>query len=262
MATPFGSASSSTGGGAIFATTRWTIVLNSAQSSDAPGAHDALAMLCRAYWPPLYSFVRRRGYGVEESQDLVQAFFMHLLSQHALAAADPSKGRFRTFLLAALENFLSNERDRALAQKRGGAHEIVSFDAMDCDELDRALPSDAWSPEKAFDVRWALTVLDRALARLREESIARGKERLFEALQVFLTGEADRENSYQATADALGLPLAALKTTIHRMRQGFRALVRQEIAHTVSSPGEVDSELQHLRALLAESAFHASPIRL
>jgi len=233
-----------------FATTRWDLVLASAETQ-APGADEALSDLCRTYWRPLYAFVRRRGYSSADGEDLVQDFFSKFLQARAVKKADPVRGRFRTFLLTALQNFLANEWDRANAAKRGGKFRFVAFDQLASEERDALDAPDAASPEMAFDVRWARAIIDTALQRLREEAEAHGKSKVFDALKDFLT-TADA-TSYESVAARLGLPLSAVKTAIHRLRGNFRTVVRREVARTVSSPTEIDEELRYLRAVLTSS---------
>lgn len=233
-----------------FATTRWDLVLASAET-EAPGANEALSDLCRTYWRPLYAFVRRRGYSPADAEDLVQAFFAQFLEDRAVKKADPLRGRFRTFLLTSLQNFLANEWDRASAAKRGGRFRLVAFDQLASEERDSLDAPDAASPEMAFDVRWARAIVDTALQRLREEAEAHGKRQSFDELKDFLT-VADA-TSYESAAARLGIPLNAVKTAIHRLRGNFRTIVRREVARTVSSPTEIDEELRYLRAVLASS---------
>ena len=240
-------------GAGSFATTRWTVVLTAAETR-APGAEAALAVLCERYWAPLYGFIRRTGRGAEEAQDLVQAFFLHLLENRVVAGADRRRGRFRTYLLGCLTNFLAKDHRRSTALKRGGAFHFVPLDEEPSDGHGSfAAPAD-WSPERAFDVGWAEAVVARALKVLRDEAAARGKERWFTELREFLSGEerageAEPE-SYREIAGRLGIPEATLKTTIRRLRLRFREIVRAEVARTVDSPEDVDAELRHLREML------------
>lgn len=236
-----------------FHTTHWSIVLACAGEADTQHAREALAELFKTYWYPLYAYVRRRGYSEHDAEDLVQAFCVHLQEKHALAKADPLRGKFRTFLLSSLQNFLANEHVRANAQKRGGGQEFVFIDAETAHERYRAEPAHASTPEAIFETRWAHALLEQTLAGLRSEFTARGKERLFEGLSSFLTSDA-REESYQGAADRLGLPLSAVKTSVHRMRQDYRSRLREEIGRTVASSDEIDEELRHLRKVLASAA--------
>ena len=233
-----------------FCTTSWTLVLACGDQSDSPAARDALAELYQTYWYPLYAYIRRCGYGEQDAEDLVQAFCAEVQAKHALAKADPLRGKFRTFLLSSLQNFLSHERERAHAQKRGGGVEFIHLDSEDASARYRAEPSHTETPEAIFEARWAHTLLEQTLGRLRAEFAARGKGRLFDALSSFLTSNRE-EQSYQAAADALGLPLSAIKTTVHRMRAEYRGKLREEIGRTLLNVSEIDDELRHLRAVLA-----------
>ena len=236
-----------------FHTTHWSMVLACGDERDAENARRALAELFQTYWYPLYAYVRRRGHAEHDAEDLVQAFCLHLQEKHALAKADPLRGKFRTFLLSSLQNFLANEHVRSLAKKRGGDHEFVFIDAAEAHERYRFEPAHSLTPEAIFETRWAHALLEQTLAALRNDFSSRGKERLFEGLSSFLTSHA-REESYQSAADRLGLPLSAVKTSVHRLRQDYRTRLREEIGRTVSSPDEVDEELRHLRKVLASPA--------
>ena len=220
---------------------------------DVAGANNALADLYRAYWYPLYAYLRRNGYSEHDAEDLVQSFYAFLQEKHALGKADRQRGRFRTFLLSSLQNFLSHERERARAQKRGGGQELIFLDAQQANERYRLEPADAQTPETVFETRWARTLLEQTLARLHADFASRGKQRLFERLQIFLTGEPG-ETSYQVAADALGLPLSAVKTSIHRMRRDYRERLREEIGRTVADPAEIDDELRYLRHVLSSGS--------
>jgi RNA polymerase sigma-70 factor (ECF subfamily) len=233
-----------------FATTRWDLVLASAQTQ-VPGADAALSDLCQTYWRPLYGFVRRRGYSSADAEDMVQGFFAQFLGERALKKADQGRGRFRTFLLSSLENFLANQWDRASAAKRGGKFQFVQFDQLSSAERDALDAPDESSPEIAFDVRWARAIVDNALKQLRDEAAAHGKSQMFDELKDFLT-VADA-TTYESAATRLGIHLNAVKTAIHRLRGNFRTIVRREVARTVSSPTEIEEELRYLRAVLASS---------
>ncbi len=229
------------------------MVLACAEDEDSARAQEALANLFQTYWYPLYVYVRRRGYGEPDAEDLVQAFCLHLQEKHALARADRERGKFRTFLLSSLQNFLANERERAQAQKRGGGQEFIRLDAEEADARYRLEPSHSITPEVLFEKRWAHALLEQTLANLRTDFVSRGKERLFDALSSFLTSDL-RETSYQGAATQLGLPLSAIKTTVHRLRRDYREKLREEIGRTVSSPEEVEDELRYLRQVLASPA--------
>ena len=232
-----------------FATTSWTQVL-AARDAPSTEARQALEGLCRVYWYPLYAFVRRQGHDAEESRDLTQAYFAALLEKGYLGDYDPERGRFRTFLMTSVKHFLSKERDKALAWKRGGRADVVSLDAQEVEGRYRIEPVDRLTPEQIFERRWALTVLERALARLRreQEDTDRGKE--FARLEGFLTGR-QATASYRDVAAELGTSEGAVKTSIHRLRQRFGQVLRSEIAETVSSPAEVDDEVKHLLGVIA-----------
>ena len=235
----------------IFATTQWTVVLASAESQ-GPGSGEALTRLCQTYWKPLFGYVRQRGYSIHEAQDLVQDFFVHLLEKRVLAHADRTRGRFRTFLLTCLQNFLTSAYRQAHSQRRGGDVEVVPLDIRAVEEMECANLRPGSDPVEAFDAAWAQAVFDRALARLRSEADDRGRRDLLENLQAFLTGESpDNEvEKCAAVAARLGVSLSMVKTAISRLRQRFRALLREEVAVTVAVPDEVDAELQHLRRML------------
>ena len=247
------SADDRAGGAANFNTTRWTIVLASGSETDSAQAQQALASLFQTYWYPLYAYVRRRGYDEQDAKDLVQGFCLHLQEKHAIAKADRKRGKFRTFLLSSLQNFLANERERAQAQKRGGGRELIRLDAQEADARYQLEPAHSLTPEAIFEKRWAHSLLEQTVNGLRQDFVTRGKERLFDGLSSFLTSDL-HEVSYQAAADRLHLPLSAIKTTVHRLRRDYRSRLREEIGRTVSSPDEVDEELLHLRKVLASAA--------
>ena len=233
----------------LFTTTHWSVVL-AAKQGDAPDARTALEKLCRTYWYPLYAYVRREGYNAPDAQDLTQEFFARLLEKDYLAQVEREKGKFRSFLLAALRHFLSDQRDRARAAKRGGGADVLSLDAQEAEERYRLEPVDRMDAEKIFERRWAMTLLEQALTRLRDESIIAGKAELFERLRDFVAGESDISCSEAAVQ--LGLTESAVKSILHRLRQRYRALVREEIAHTVADPAEIDEEIRHLIAVISE----------
>jgi RNA polymerase sigma-70 factor (ECF subfamily) len=238
-----------------FVTTRWSLVLSAAKSGSGEGnARDALAELCRTYWRPIFSFVCRRGYSVEDAQDLTQDFFVMILERNWLEHADPHRGRFRSLLLKSLQNFLINAKEKTRARKRGGEVKFVSWD----DWMSEA-PSpvaiaprtlDSLPPERLFDLRWAVTVVEQALRRLREECEGKGKLRLFHALSGYITAERD-EVSYAKLSTPLGVSETAVKKQLHSMRLRYRSLLRDEVAHTVADPSEVEDEIRHLCAALA-----------
>jgi RNA polymerase sigma factor (sigma-70 family) len=227
-----------------FVTTRWSQVL-AAGSEPTLSSRDALARLCEVYWYPLYAYVRRWGYDADEAQDLTQEFFARLLEKHYLRAADPARGRFRSFLLASLKHFLSNERDRQTAVKRGGRVTIIPLEFENAEGRYQLEPPDAETPETIYERRWALTLLDRTLGRLRDEFEEAGKAALFGRLEGYLTGEQETV-PYAELAAELGMSEGAVKVTVHRLRRRFGALLREEIAETVSDPVEVDGEIREL----------------
>ncbi len=211
----------------------------------SPDGRAALEKLCRIYWYPLYSFVRLSGSTTADAQDLTQGFFLQLLKTNFLDAVAPRKGKFRSFLLASLKHYLSNERDRARALKRGGGIAPLSIDEQDAETRYRLEPVDQMTPEKLFDRRWALTVLDRALARLKEEYASSGRLHLFDQLKEDLTGGGTRD-SHADIGRRLDMTPGAVKVAAHRLRQRYRECLRAEIADTVSSPDEVDEEIRQL----------------
>jgi RNA polymerase sigma-70 factor (ECF subfamily) len=203
------------------------------------------------YWYPLYAYVRRWGYDADQAQDLTQEFFVRLLEKHYLRAADPTRGRFRSFLLASLKHFLSNERDRAGAVKRGGRTTVLPLEFENAEGRYSREPPDADTPETIYERRWALTLLERTLARLRREFDAAGKQTLFARLEGHLTGEQETL-PYADLGAELGMSEGAIKVTVHRLRRRFGALLREEISETVSEPSQVDDEIRELfRALKA-----------
>jgi RNA polymerase sigma-70 factor (ECF subfamily) len=231
-----------------FATTHWTTVL-AARDEQSPQAAEALEKLCRRYWPPVYAFIRRRGHGPDDAQDLTQEFFARLLEKNYLGAADASKGKFRTLLLTAVSRFLVNERERTLAQKRGGGAVHFSLEADDAEDGYRVQPADPATPETIYERRWAETVLETVLSRLRHEFEAAGQRERFEALKPFLAAEKQASSGADLAA-WLGLTESAVYSAVHRLRQRYGELLREEIAHTVASPDEIEDELRCLvRAL-------------
>ncbi len=237
--------------GERFATTHWSIVVSAGGQHGverSPETARALATLCENYWFPLYAFVRRAGYSAEDAQDLTQEFFTHLLGQHFLANADRQKGKFRSFLLGAMKHFLSDEWDRAHAQKRGGSRTVISLDSLDAETRYRLEPASDLTPEKMFEKQWALALLAQVLSRLQDELVAEGKAALFEALKDTLTGV--RWRTYAAIGAELGMSEGAVKVAAHRLRRRYRALLREEIAQTLASSDEIGEEIRYLRSCL------------
>jgi DNA-directed RNA polymerase specialized sigma24 family protein len=228
----------------IFATTRWTMVLNAGRS-DAPESAQALAELCRIYWYPLYAYVRRQGFDVHTAQDLTQDFFGKMLEKNYLGVADRKRGRFRWFLLTAFKCFLANEWDRTRAQKRGGGALVLSLDEMSAEQRFALEPADHLSADQLYDRRWALDLLERVRASLQKDYAAAEKSRRFEHLEQFLPGE-EPVASQAEVATLLGMNENAVKQEVFRLRKRFGELLRAEVAHTVAHPDEVDEELRHL----------------
>jgi RNA polymerase sigma-70 factor (ECF subfamily) len=236
---------------AAFPTTHWSTVLVAGQDR-SPQADAALENLAQAYWYPIYAFLRREGYPAVEAQDLTQAFFARLIEKNYPAQADPAKGRFRSFLLLVLKHFLSDERERAGAAKRGGGCVLLSLDEEQSEGRYRKEPAAMDTPETLFERRWAETILERAKTRLAKEYAASGKEAIYQVLRNFQPGEP-RSLSYLEAARHLATTESAVKALIHRMRSRHQELVRDEIAQTVASADDVDDELRHLIAVLSRS---------
>ena len=227
-----------------FETTRWSLVLAAGRDRDGRSA-EALASLCEVYWYPVYALIRRQGYAADESADLTQEFFVRVLEKNYVAAADPARGRFRAFLSASARHFLANERDRARTLKRGGPQPPVSLELETAEGRYQIEPRDDLTPEKLFDRRWALVLLDRVLSRLRDEHRSSGQDELFNRLKGFLTGD-NAGVKYAELAAAVGTTEGAIKVAVHRLRRRFRALLILEIRETVSDPAEVNAEIEYL----------------
>ena len=232
----------------MFVTTRWSVVLT-AGHSDTAHALVALEKLCRTYWYPLYAYVRRRGQSPEDAKDLTQEFFARLLERNWVGRADQQKGRFRSFLLSALNHFLADEWDKARAQKRGGGQTPVPLQFDTAETRYGHEPVDNVTPEHTYERRWALTLLDEVLQRLRSEYEQEGRAEFFTALHPCLVGDRTAQ-PYAELAVKLGVSEGTVKSAVHRLRQRYRELLRDEIAQTVAGPGEVDEELRHLFAVL------------
>lgn len=226
------------------------MVLTAGQGQ-SPQAGRALEELCRTYWWPLYAYVRRRGYEAHEAEDLTQEFFARLLTKNYLADVAREKGKFRSFLLASLKHFLANEWDRARAKKRGGEHAHISLDAHAAETRYRSEPMDELTADRVLDRQWALTLLELVLARLDAEYAGAGKAELFERLKVYLTAVKDSV-PYATVATKLGTTEGAVKVAVHRLRQRYRKLLREEIAHTVASPADIEGEIRHLFAAFSQ----------
>jgi RNA polymerase sigma-70 factor (ECF subfamily) len=232
-----------------FATTHWSVVLQ-AQDPQTHQAIDALGKLCRAYWYPLYAFVRRQGYTPEEAQDLTQEFFSRLSEKNALKTVAREKGRFRSYLLMSMKHLLANEWNRSQCQKRGGGFTFLSLDELHAEERYRLEPVDELTPEKAYERRWAEAIIDSVTLKLRDEFVAAGQVERFEALKIFLL-VGQEPVTYAAMAGSLGMTEGAVRTAIHRMRQRYGALFRAEIAQTVTSLSEMEDEIRHFLEVLA-----------
>ena len=227
-----------------FRTTRWSLVIAARDGSGA-SSQQALEELCEAYWYPLYAYVRLLGHDPDEARDLTQAFFARLLEKGYLQDVKEGAGRFRSFLLVALKHFLSKERDKAAAIKRGGQARVISLDTDLAESRYRTEPVDQLDPEAVFERRWAMTVLERAMDQLQETYTKAGKQERFEKLHGFLTGE-EPHVPYRQIAQELEINEGAVREAVRRMRQQFGSLLREEIASTVADPGNVDDEVRHL----------------
>jgi RNA polymerase sigma-70 factor (ECF subfamily) len=234
---------------AAFRTTHWSAVLT-ARNKDSSAARAALGELCRAYWYPLYAYIRRRGNAPADAEDLTQGFFERLLEKDFLGDLTPGMGRFRSFLLAALKHYLANEWHRSQTQKRGGGCVIFSFDNQAPEERYQYEPVEEVTPESLFEQRWAMTTLERVLERLREEFAAGEKAELFDELKVFLLAD-ESASSYAEIGSRTGLKEGTVKVAVHRLRRRYGELLRAEIAETVEDPGEVEDEVRHLFTALS-----------
>ena len=229
-----------------FEDTHWSVVIAAAGGPAASGATAALATLCRHYWYPLYGFVRRRGYGHHDAEDLTQAFFTTLLEKNYLADANQERGKFRTFLLAAMKHYLANDWNRHKTKKRGGAFQFVPFDEDSAERYEIESSGHEMTPEEHYERRWAMTVLEQGMQRLRNSYKGNDQQALFEALKPSLI-QGDGEASLAEIADSLGMNPGALKVAAHRLRRRFRKAIREEIENTVASPDDVEAEFEHLR---------------
>jgi len=246
MATADTSKDSKFGAVTMFQTTHWSVVMNAAQDGDVK-ASTALERLCQTYWFPIYAYLRRQNREREDAQDLTQSFFGHLLQNERLRTVQPHKGKFRSFLQASLKNFLANEWDKRRALKRGGEFTFVSLDEEVAENRFRREPYHEATPETAFEQSWALTLLDSVLAQLRRDYVNADKTALFEAIQVYLSGD-NNATPYAKTAARMNLTEGALKMAVLRLRRRFGELLRAEIAQTVTRPEELDEEIRALFA--------------
>ena len=231
-----------------FLTTHWSIVIRAGRREPCK-ANEALITLCNSYWYPLYAYVRWQGYAPEDAQDLTQGFFAKLLEKNYIQHADKERGKFRSFLITSIKHFLSNERDRNDAKKRGGGQTPISLDLDDAESRYQHEPSDPMTAERLYERRWALTLLDHALARLEAQYEAEGKRGLFDSLKGQLTREKGA-TPYRELANDVGLTEGALKTAVHRLRKRYREILEDEIAQTVSDPRDVKDELKQLFSAL------------
>jgi RNA polymerase sigma factor (sigma-70 family) len=238
------------GGAAQFPPTLWSMVLQ-AGAEPSPQSEKALATLCAMYWYPLYAYLRRRGCGPHDAQDLTQGFFVHILDGNKLGQVRREKGRFRTFLRAALHNFLSDEHSKACAAKRGGGQRAISLDATEAETRYRCEPADPLDPEKMFERRWAMTLLDRVLARLETECSESRRPERFESLRVYLLGDPTSD-TYADVAARLGMSEGAVKVAVLRLRQRYRELFREVVADTVANDVEVEDEMRHIFFVLSQ----------
>jgi RNA polymerase sigma factor (sigma-70 family) len=234
-------------GDAAFVTTHWSVVLEA--QGDSPAAQEALEKLCRIYWRPIYSFLRRQGVGQEEAEDLTQGFFALLLERRDFSAVRKEKGRLRSYLLAALKHFLADERRRAMAMKRGKGERLVPLEALRADEGMDMEPADPLTADRIYERRWAATVLEQALNLLKEEYAATANAALFDSLTQLLPDEPGAPSRSEIAAQ-FGMTENAVTQAFHRFRQRYQSLLRQEIAHTVATPGDIDDELRHLITVL------------
>jgi RNA polymerase sigma-70 factor (ECF subfamily) len=232
-----------------FATTNWSLILRAA-SDDDEEARLALALLCEAYWYPVYAYVRRRGSSAADAEDLTQGYFARFLEKGVVREVRPELGRFRAFLLASVRNFLANERDRERALKRGGAHRLVSLDAEIAEARLSTEPRDPVTPEVLFERAWAQTVVGRVHDRLEQEAVRRGTAARLARLRPFLAGGAEPEGSFAAIAADWGTGESAVRVALHRLRRRFGEVLREEIGRTVDSPDEVDAEARYLLDVL------------
>ena len=233
-----------------FATTRWSVVMAAGKSSSA-NQKQALETLCQSYWFPLYAFLRRRGYESHQAEDFTQAFFAYILEREDLRSADPKYGKFRSFLLVRLKSFVSDETDRARAQKRGGGKKIISLSLENAEGQYALEPADQLSPEKLFEKSWAMTVLERTMDRLETDMANKKKQKLFEHLKVYLTTEKD-VIPYQNMTTELDMTEGSIRVAVHRLRRQYRKLLRDEIAQTVADEDQIDEEMGCLFAALAQ----------
>jgi RNA polymerase sigma-70 factor (ECF subfamily) len=234
-------------GAVAFTTTHWSVVLTA--QGESPAAHEALEKLCRIYWRPIYSFVRRQGFGREEAEDITQGLFAQLLERKRLNAVRKEKGRLRSFLLGAVKYFLADEQRRATAIKRGKGQRLISLEELHGDDRIEVEPADPMTAEMIYERRWALTVLERVLSRLKDDYTAAGNATLFDSLKELLPDEPGAASQAEIAA-RLGMTENAIRQAFYRFRQSYQSLLREEIAHTVATAGDIEDELRHLIAVV------------
>ncbi len=235
-------------GAVAFNTTHWSVVLRA--QDESPAAYEALETLCRVYWRPIYSFVKRQGFGPEEAKDLTQGFFAQLLERKSFNAVRKEKGRLRSYLLGALKYFLTDEHRRAMAIKRGKGQRLIPLEGLDADEWIDLEPADPLTAEMIYERRWASTLLECVLSRLKDEYRAAGNAALFDSLKQLLPDEPGAPSQAEIAA-GLGMNENALRQAFYRFRQRYQSLLREEVAHTVATPGDIEDELRHLIAVVA-----------
>ena len=234
-------------GGVAFTTTHWSVVLEA--QGESPAAQEALEKLCRTYWRPIFAFLRRQGLRPDEAEDITQGFFAELLERRSLSAVRKEKGRLRSFLLGGLKYFLANEQRRAMAIKRGKGQRLIPLEELRADNRIEIEPADPMTAEMIYERRWALTVLERVLSRLKDEYLAADNAALFDSLKELLPDEPGSPSQAEIAA-RLGLTENAVRQAFYRFRQRYQSLLREEIAHTVATPGDIEDELRHLIAVL------------
>ena len=234
-------------GGAAFMTTHWSVVLEA--QGESPAAQEALEKLCRTYWRPIFAFLRRRGHSPEEAEDITQGFFAQLLERRKFNALRKEKGRLRSFLLGALKYFVADEQRRAMAVKRGKGQRLIPLEEFRAGERIEMEPSDPMTAEMIYERRWALTVLERVLSRLKEEYVGAGNAALFDSLKELLPDEPGSPSQAEIAA-RLGMTENAVRQAFYRFRQRYQSILREEIAHTVATPADIEDELRHLIAVI------------
>ncbi len=246
-ATAFGPVVAGEHAEAAFMTTHWSVVLEA--QGESPAAQDALEKLCRTYWRPIFSFLQRQGFELAEAEDITQGFFASLLERDSLSAVRKEKGRLRSYLLGALKNFVADERRRAMAIKRGKGLRLIPLEELHANERIEMEPADALTAELIYERRWASTVLERVLSRLKDEYRAAGNAALFDSLKQLLPDEPGSPSQAEIAAQ-LGMTENAVRQAFYRFRQRYQSLLREGIANTVATPGDIEDELRHLIVVL------------